>query len=238
MKLFNIYRMFGRIFYLLIASSVFLVSACSDSKGSAVEAGRVAEGILIEGVVVSNKSGAKEKDIVEVFMQEKNFEVKKISKRMSGYFSSDITINTSQAVLQNGLIVPALIYNGKPLNNDHALPQKLSQETDGIGVATIFVKAEEDFLRISTSLKRNDSMSAEADANSTAAGSTLSRTHPAYKACRAGNTYSGTATLFGKIYTTEYKPIFDKYGKVIGIQFVGLDITSDVAQLKKKLGVS
>ena len=66
-------------------------------------------------------------------------------------------------------------------------------------------------------------------------GSTLSHTHPAYAACLEGKPYAGDVTLYGKTYAGEYQPLKDKAGQVIGIQFVGVDITGDVYQLKKKL---
>jgi hypothetical protein len=68
-----------------------------------------------------------------------------------------------------------------------------------------------------------------------ATGSLLSHTHPAYQAALAGDTYIGTARLFESIYMTEYQPIKDRVGNVIGIQFVGKDIMSDVVLLRRRL---
>ncbi len=53
---------------------------------------------------------------------------------------------------------------------------------------------------------------------------------------RAGKSYIGLATLFGKQYITEYDPIKDSSGAVIGVLYVGVDISADLAALKAKIG--
>ena len=68
-----------------------------------------------------------------------------------------------------------------------------------------------------------------------AIGSTLSHKSPAYKVFLTGDTYTGTATLFGSAYMTEYTPIKNASGTVIGIRFVGIEISSDLILLKRKL---
>jgi methyl-accepting chemotaxis protein len=63
----------------------------------------------------------------------------------------------------------------------------------------------------------------------------LDRTHPAYKLVLAGQTYTGRAVLFGKPYMTHYEPIKSKDGKVVGILFVGSDITLFQETLEKQV---
>ncbi len=50
----------------------------------------------------------------------------------------------------------------------------------------------------------------------------------------AGKRYIGVASLFGKQYITEYKPVFDTAGRVIGALFVGVDVSSEIATLQQK----
>ncbi|MCS7164482.1 MAG: methyl-accepting chemotaxis protein [Thermodesulfovibrio sp.] len=94
----------------------------------------------------------------------------------------------------------------------------------GGSVATIFEKRGEDFLRIATSLKKED--------GTRAVGTTLDRNHPAYPLLLKGEVYVGKASLFGKEYMTKYLPVKDSSGNVIGVYFVGFDITSKIKQLK------
>ncbi|MCI1193720.1 methyl-accepting chemotaxis protein [Calidifontimicrobium sp. SYSU G02091] len=94
------------------------------------------------------------------------------------------------------------------------------------GVATVFVKQGDDFRRITTSVKNEN--------GERAVGTLLDRKHPAYELLKAGQKYVGTATLFGKPYMTVYEPALDDKQRVIGVYFVGLDITSahqQIAQL-------
>lgn len=93
-------------------------------------------------------------------------------------------------------------------------------------VATYFIRQGDDFLRLSTSLRKQD--------GSRAVGTLLDRNHPGYKKVLAGETYTGTAVLFGRNYMTHYVPV-TKGGKVTGIHFIGLDFTEGVKNLKQKI---
>ncbi|WP_394792473.1 Cache 3/Cache 2 fusion domain-containing protein [Rhodoferax sp.] len=114
---------------------------------------------------------------------------------------------------------------GVAINDDFHSVDAFSQETGG--VATVFAKKGDDFLRITTSLKKQD--------GTRAMGTLLDRNHPAYKLILAGQTYSGPATLFGKPYMTHYEPIKDAAGAIIGIFFVGNDITLQQSALEKQI---
>lgn len=43
------------------------------------------------------------------------------------------------------------------------------------------------------------------------------------------------AELFHAQYMTQYEPIRDHRGKLIGILFIGLDFTEAIAQMKEKI---
>ncbi|HPI90552.1 MAG TPA: Cache 3/Cache 2 fusion domain-containing protein [Spirochaetota bacterium] len=93
-------------------------------------------------------------------------------------------------------------------------------------VATLFVKKGDDFLRVSTSLRKQD--------GTRAVGTLLDRNHPGYKKVLAGERYVGPAVLFGRNYMTHYDPII-RDGKVAGIYFIGLDFTEGIKNLKQKI---
>jgi methyl-accepting chemotaxis protein len=114
---------------------------------------------------------------------------------------------------------------GAIVNNDTGAVDKFTRDTGG--VATVFAKKGDDFIRITTSLKKQD--------GERALGTLLDRAHPAYKLMLAGQTYTGSAKLFGKFYMTHYEPVKDATGKVIGIFFVGNDIELQQAALEKQI---
>jgi len=111
----------------------------------------------------------------------------------------------------------------KGIKPDNEVCDRFTAMTGG-SVATIFEKKGEDFLRIATSLKKED--------GTRAVGTTLDRGHPAYPLLLKGETYIGKATLFGKDYMTKYVPVKDGSGNVIGVYFIGFDITKTIKQLK------
>ncbi len=106
---------------------------------------------------------------------------------------------------------------------DNDLCDRFTAMTGG-SVATIFKKEGDDFLRIATSLKKED--------GTRAVGTTLDRAHPAYPLLLKGEPYLGKATLFGKDYMTKYVPVKDSSGNVVGVYFIGFDITKQIKALK------
>ena len=209
----------------IIAACLIFLSAC-DSKNDAAA-------IKIENQVVSTSGNPLDKAAVDAFLQEKRAQVRKLSTLFSSYLVGELSVDTKKTITVNAMQVPTMLLNGKPLNNDHTIPDMLSAKSSG-GVATIFVRSGDDFVRVSTSLKKENVASTSAN-EGRAVGSLLNHEHPAYKAIMAGNTYTGTATLFGSIYMTEYTPIKDKKGQIIGISFVGENISGDIYMLKKRV---
>lgn len=209
----------------LLASSVFLVAGCSSGTNQSAA-------ISVENVVVSKTGGDRAKEMTDAFLQEQRNEVKKLSEKFADNFKGAWSLDTSKTTDVKGVAVPNLLLNGTPLNKDHSIPDAFSAKNVG-AVATIFVRGGEDFIRISTSLKRSGSSDAS-DADR-ASDTTLSREHPAYAAILAGNSYAGTAILYGAVHMTDYTPIKDAGGKVIGIKFVGIDISNDIEVLKMKI---
>jgi methyl-accepting chemotaxis protein-2 (aspartate sensor receptor) len=69
-----------------------------------------------------------------------------------------------------------------------------------------------------------------------AVGTQLDHASPAYALLREGKPFVGMTTLFGKQFITQYEPVFDAAGKVVGALYVGVEITADLALLKERIG--
>ncbi|RZA25656.1 MAG: methyl-accepting chemotaxis protein, partial [Lysobacteraceae bacterium] len=125
----------------------------------------------------------------------------------------------------NGTATPTLKLDGKPLNLDFGAPDAFTAQT--AGNATIFAADGEDFVRVTTSVKKEN--------GERAVGTKLDRNSPAYAVLRDGRTYIGLVTLFGKQYITQYEPARDASGKVVAVLYVGVDITGDMKLLKDRI---
>jgi methyl-accepting chemotaxis protein len=141
------------------------------------------------------------------------------TQRLSGLFEkrfgAGLSVRADQPVTVAGVQTPSLLLGSAVLNNDFAEVDEF-KDTSG-GVATVFVRNGEDFVRISTSLTKQD--------GSRAIGTALDHQHPAYQRLLAGQSYVGRAVLFERSYMTQYTPVRDSAGKVIAVLFVGFDYT-------------
>jgi hypothetical protein len=81
------------------------------------------------------------------------------------------------------------------------------------GVASLFVKKGDQYVRVATTVKKED--------RSSAVGTVLDANSPALAKLNHGEPYYGDATVFGKTYDAGYEPIKDASGAVIGAYFVG-----------------
>ncbi|MGA1931829.1 methyl-accepting chemotaxis protein [Arcobacter sp. YIC-464] len=138
---------------------------------------------------------------------------------------NNIELDKSSTIDIKGLKTPEIKINNKTVNLNFDLVDSFTEMTDG-SVATIFVRDNEDFIRVSTSLKKQD--------GNRAIGTKLNKTHPGYKSVLEGKEYLGKAKLFGKEYMTKYIPLFIN-SEVVGIAFVGYDISRDIKQLEENI---
>lgn len=120
---------------------------------------------------------------------------------------------------------PTLRAGLKTLNLDQTAVDDFTDRT--AAVATIFVRDGDNFIRISTSLKKQD--------GSRAIGTQLDRASAAWKSVTKGETYRGLATLFDHRYITQYQPIKDDIGTVIAILFVGVQIDKQYGLMREKV---
>lgn len=146
----------------------------------------------------------------------------KVATLFTSQFTEPLTLLTERTVKVGALAAPTLEYRGKALNLDFTAVDELARSTGA--VATIFARQGDDFIRVSTSLKT--------DKGERAIGTLLGADHPARARLLAGDSYLGTAKLFGRHYMTKYVPARDRDGKVVGVLFVGFDLTPVFASLK------
>ncbi|MFT5788665.1 MAG: methyl-accepting chemotaxis protein [Shewanella sp.] len=117
---------------------------------------------------------------------------------------------------------PALVHEREQINSSKSKVDRYSKLTGGN--ATVFVRDGDDFMRIATSLKKAD--------GKRALGTYLGKNHPGYSALLQGKTYEGYARLFGNDYMTVYRPITNTRGDVIGILYIGFNISNSLEQLR------
>jgi len=141
------------------------------------------------------------------------------TQRLSGLFekrfSAGLSVQPDKQITVAGMQTPALSLAGEVLNNNFAEVDEFKQMT--AGVATVFVRSGDDFIRISTSLSKQD--------GTRAIGTALDHKSPAYDRLLAGQGYVGKALLFDRYYMTQYSPVRDSSGKIIAALFVGFDYT-------------
>jgi methyl-accepting chemotaxis protein len=144
---------------------------------------------------------------------------------LKGMFPAGITVEPGRTVKVGKEDTAVLKADGAVVNNNFAQVDAFTRQTGDKSVATIFVRQDEDFIRVSTSLKKED--------GSRAVGTRLDRHHPAYARLMENQIYTGKAQLFGRDYMTRYEPFTDKSGAVIGIYFIGFEISDPMRELKK-----
>lgn len=140
-------------------------------------------------------------------------------------FPSKMSIDENSTTPVGQYNAPLLMHDGSVINGNFSKPDEFTRMTGGN--ATIFMRYGDDFLRVSTSLRKAN--------NDRAFGTLLGTKHPGYKTLISGNTYEGPAFLFGRNYMTKYIPFKNSAGKVIGILYVGFNYSSQLKALKEKV---
>jgi len=149
--------------------------------------------------------------------------------RLANVFTASLpgrfTLDDSQTIAIGVNATPTLKAGGIPLNLNFEQVDRFSAMTGC--VATVFARQGEDFVRVTTSLKKEN--------GERAVGTLLGKSHPGYASIMAGKPFLGKARLFGKDYMTQYQPVLDDGGRVIAIIFVGIDFTEGMQSLKDKI---
>jgi methyl-accepting chemotaxis protein-2 (aspartate sensor receptor) len=139
--------------------------------------------------------------------------VEKFYTSFASSFAPGFTLDKSDGTLSN---------NGEKLNGNFAQVDAFAKSSGG--VATVFARQGEDFIRVTTSVRKEN--------GERAMGTLLDRKHPAYAAMLEAKPFVGRAALFGKPYMTRYEPI-RQGNDVIGILFIGFDLTAFQTAVEK-----
>ena len=107
--------------------------------------------------------------------------------------------------------VPALYFGSSKINNSFAVVDEVVKQHGG--TATLFVKSGDEYVRVSTNVKKPD--------GSRAIATILDPNGKAIVAIKANQAFYGDVDILGKLYTTGYEPIHDGANNVIGIYYVG-----------------
>jgi hypothetical protein len=110
-----------------------------------------------------------------------------------------------------GKTVPAIYFGSTKQNNNFDLVDEVVKEHGG--TATIFAKSGDDYVRVSTNVKKAD--------GGRAIGTILDPKGKAIVAINEGKPFYGEVTILDKPYVTGYEPMRDASNKVIGIYYVG-----------------
>ncbi len=135
-------------------------------------------------------------------------------------------VDPSQTIEVAGKATPTFRSGDLVLNNSFEVPDKFAATTGGV-VSTIFARTGDDFIRVTTSLKKQG--------GERAVGTLLDRTSAAYTAVSSGKSYRSLAWLFGKPYMSKYEPVRDATGKIVGALYVGVNVEAEIAAVKNRI---
>jgi methyl-accepting chemotaxis protein len=171
--------------------------------------------------------------MITLFDEALSAEVDRSTSLFASFLPTGYTLDESQKVDVNGVATPTIKAGDKVLNMGFSIPDQFLERSGA--VATVFARSGDDFVRVTTSLKKQD--------GSRAIGTLLDRKGPAYAPILANKSYTGLAALFGKRWITQYRPITDASGRVIGALFVGVNVDKEIQSVedgisKLKIGES
>ncbi|QOV69255.1 methyl-accepting chemotaxis protein [Citrobacter sp. BDA59-3] len=164
-------------------------------------------------------------DMVEMFNSSLSEEVESYTRLFSSFLPQPVTIDQAQRREINSISVPLLKGGDSDLHENNAIVDDFLTRTGAI--ATLFVRSGDDFVRVATSLRKEN--------GDRAIGTKLDKASPAFAPALKGETYRGLALLFGKRYITQYQPVKDNNGNTIAILFVGVDITHSWEIMRSKI---
>lgn len=104
-----------------------------------------------------------------------------------------------------------LLFGSTKMNGNYEIVDKVKAQFDI--TATLFVKKDDGFMRISTNVIKDD--------GNRAVGTVLDPKGQAIVAIRKGERFAGKVDILGKLYDTIYEPVRNEAGKIIGVYYVG-----------------
>ncbi|MFL9963564.1 Cache 3/Cache 2 fusion domain-containing protein [Paraburkholderia sediminicola] len=160
--------------------------------------------------------------MITLFDKALSAEVDRSMSLFASFLPAGFSLDDTQKVDIGGIATPTIKAGDKVLNLDFTIPDQFLERSGA--VATVFARSGDDFVRVTTSLKKQD--------GSRAIGTLLDRKGPAYAPLLANRSYTGLAALFGKRLITQYRPITDASGRVIGALFVGMNVDHEIQSVQ------
>lgn len=109
-----------------------------------------------------------------------------------------------------GKDVPAIFFGSRKINNNYDVVDAIRK--DHKATATVFVKAGDEFVRVSTNVLTPE--------GKRGVGTTLAR-NAAYAAVSTGKQFCGPIDVLGTAFDACYNPIKDAGGNIIGVSYIG-----------------
>ncbi len=163
------------------------------------------------------------KKLINIYNTELKSEAENLSAIFAKLFPGEFSIDTNQSENIVNERVPVISSGGQVIAGNYTQVDQFADATGGN--ATIFVRSGNDFVRVVTSVIKED--------GSRAVGTKLSQSSPAYPVVMRGETFFGKVTLFGRKFVTEYYPIKDDRGQVIGIRYIGIGFEDSLSELRE-----
>jgi len=106
--------------------------------------------------------------------------------------------------------VPAIYFGDRKINNNFDVVDAIRKTHQA--TATVFVKAGDDFVRVSTNVLTPE--------GKRGTGTLLAR-NAAYEAVSSGKQFCGPIDVLGTAFDACYNPIRDSGGKIVGVTYIG-----------------
>ncbi|WP_118178460.1 methyl-accepting chemotaxis protein [Paraburkholderia phosphatilytica] len=219
MELFVLRRAGIGVRLAVLSCVLFAVSFAAFAWALTHSAGTQVNEQVLTRIAEKDKSIA---DTIALFDKALTSEVGRSMTQFESLLPTNYADDETTKVNIQGTDAPTFKAGDRVLDLDFSIPDDFLAHSGAI--ASIFARTGDDFVRVTTSLKKQD--------GSRAIGTLLDRKGPAYGPVFAGQTYTGLATLFGKRYITQYKPVKDASGRVIGALFVGVDVGAEIASIE------
>ncbi|MBK6973086.1 MAG: PAS domain S-box protein [Sterolibacteriaceae bacterium] len=165
-------------------------------------------------------------DLLSTTSELLKLEAEKAGHAFKAHYPGTFALDTRTTIMLDGRPTPELRHDGTRVNGDYRDVDAFTRDTGG-DVATVFARSGDDLIRVATSLANENGVRAVA--------TRLERTHPGYARLMHGEPYLGIARLFGTYYMTKYWPIKDRSGSVIGVLFIGMNLTDSLSTLGDKI---
>ncbi|GHV03384.1 methyl-accepting chemotaxis protein [Campylobacterota bacterium] len=152
-------------------------------------------------------------------------QINRLGNIFKAQLPNSYSLDESERITVAGASTPAMRVGGELLNNNANIVDRFTASSGA--VATVFAREGDNFIRVTSSLKKEDGTRAH--------GTPLTYESPARAKLLANQPFTGRAKLFGRDYITVYLPVTNSAGTVVGSLFVGLDFTESLGALREKL---